>query len=72
MGINVQNKSEARSASTSKESVQSVFKKRQEIMSTTNNSRFSWANILNAIIQAIVAALTALGVSSCATVYNCF
>ena len=41
-------------------------------MSTTNNSRFSWANILNAIIQAIVAALTALGVSSCATVYNCF
>ena len=71
MGINVQNQSEARSASTSSESVKSVFVKRIERMKDSTN-RFSWANILNAIIQAIVAALTALGVSSCATVYNCF
>lgn len=27
----------------------------------------TWATILNAIVQAIVAALTALGVSSCAS-----
>lgn len=32
-----------------------------------NGSRkISWVSILNAIVQAIIAALTALGVSSCA------
>ena len=34
---------------------------------TVNGSKkISWVNILNAIVQAIIAALTALGVSSCA------
>ena len=28
--------------------------------------KISWVSILNAIVQAIIAALTALGVSSCA------
>lgn len=27
--------------------------------------KFSWITILNAVVQAIIAALTALGVSSC-------
>ena len=31
-----------------------------------NSNRFGWTKILQAIVQAIVAALTALGVSSCA------
>jgi len=31
-----------------------------------SSKKFSWVNILNAIVQAIIAALTALGVSSCA------
>ena len=30
------------------------------------SKKFSWVSILNAIVQAIIAALTALGVSSCA------
>ena len=30
-----------------------------------NSKNFSWVSILNAIVQAIIAALTALGVSSC-------
>ncbi len=30
------------------------------------NEKITWKKILNAVIQAIVAALTALGVSSCA------
>ena len=29
-------------------------------------SKITWVSILNAIVQAIIAALTALGVSSCA------
>ena len=29
-------------------------------------SKISWVNIVNAVIQALIAALTALGVSSCA------
>ena len=29
-------------------------------------SKISWGNIVNAVIQALIAALTALGVSSCA------
>ncbi len=31
------------------------------------NEKITWQKILNAIVQAIVAALTALGVSSCTT-----
>lgn len=34
--------------------------------SSSDSKKFSWVSILNAIVQAIVAALTALGVSSCA------
>ena len=34
--------------------------------SSSNSKKISWVSILNAIVQAIVAALTALGVSSCA------
>lgn len=31
-------------------------------------SKITWVSILNAIVQAIIAALTALGVSSCCNV----
>lgn len=31
----------------------------------SNSPKISWVSILNAIVQAIIAALTALGVSSC-------
>ncbi len=31
-----------------------------------NKPKITWVNIVNAIIQALVAALTALGVTSCA------
>ena len=36
-------------------------------MSNENNTskKISWVSIMNAIVQAIIAALTALGVSSC-------
>ena len=34
---------------------------------TESSKKISWVNILNAIVQAIIAALTALGVSSCAS-----
>ena len=34
--------------------------------SVSNSKKISWVSILNAIVQAIIAALTALGVSSCA------
>ena len=34
--------------------------------SFSNSKKISWVSILNAIVQAIIAALTALGVSSCA------
>ena len=33
-----------------------------------NNNKITWAKVLNAVIQAIIAALTALGVSSCVDV----
>lgn len=33
--------------------------------------KISWVSILNAVVQAIIAALTALGVSSCANVMLC-
>ena len=32
-----------------------------------SNKKISWVSILNAVVQAIIAALTALGVSSCAS-----
>ena len=35
---------------------------------SSNSKKISWVSILNAIVQAIIAALTALGVSSCANV----
>ena len=31
----------------------------------SNNKKISWVTIMNAVIQALIAALTALGVSSC-------
>ena len=31
-----------------------------------SSKKISWVSILNAVVQAIIAALTALGVSSCA------
>lgn len=34
-------------------------------MNDNKNGKITWVQIFNAIIQAIVAALTALGVSSC-------
>lgn len=33
---------------------------------SSDSKKFSWVSILNAVVQAIIAALTALGVSSCA------
>ena len=33
----------------------------------SDSKKISWVSILNAIVQAIIAALTALGVSSCAS-----
>ena len=32
------------------------------------SKKISWVTILNAVIQAVIAALTALGVSSCSTI----
>lgn len=40
-----------------------LFKVNQE--ADTSPSKITWVSILNAIVQAIIAALTALGVSSC-------
>ena len=37
-------------------------------LSNESSKKISWVNILNAVVQAIIAALTALGVSSCANV----
>lgn len=34
-------------------------------LENNSNKKFSWVNIVNAVVQAIIAALTALGVSSC-------
>lgn len=33
--------------------------------SNNGTQEFSWVSVLNAIVQALIAALTALGVSSC-------
>ncbi|MCM1109248.1 MAG: smalltalk protein [Clostridium sp.] len=35
-----------------------------------NEKRINWMSVLNAIIQAAIAALTALGVSSCNLIHN--
>ncbi len=34
----------------------------------TESKRAMWAKILNAVVQAAIAALTALGISSCANI----
>ena len=36
-------------------------------MYDSSSKKITWINILNAVIQAIIAALTALGVSLCAS-----
>ena len=36
----------------------------------SSNKKISWVAILNAVVQAIIAALTALGVSSCTSAIN--
>ncbi len=36
-----------------------------ENSNSNTNSKISWLSILNAVVQALIAALTALGVSSC-------
>lgn len=36
----------------------------------SSSKKISWVSILNAVVQAIIAALTALGVSSCAGLYH--
>lgn len=33
---------------------------------SSSSRKISWVSILNAVVQALIAALTALGVSSCA------
>ena len=43
-----------------------LFKVNSNSDSATSSPKISWVSILNAIVQAIIAALTALGVSSCA------
>ena len=36
----------------------------------SETKKISWIQIVNAVIQALIAALTALGVSSCASAIN--
>ncbi|MEI3068657.1 MAG: smalltalk protein [Prevotella sp.] len=36
----------------------------------SGSKKISWIQIVNAVVQAIIAALTALGVSSCASAIN--
>jgi hypothetical protein len=36
----------------------------------SGTKKISWIQIVNAVIQALIAALTALGVSSCASAIN--
>ena len=41
------------------------------MMNDSNGSeKISWVQIVNAVVQALIAALTALGVSSCASAIN--
>ena len=41
------------------------------MMNDSNGSKKnSWVQIVNAVVQALIAALTALGVSSCASAIN--
>ena len=35
----------------------------------SGSKKFSWVSIMNAIVQALIAALTALGVSSCTNLF---
>lgn len=35
-----------------------------------NSTKINWKVIVNAVLQAVIAALTALGVSSCASAIN--
>ena len=37
----------------------------------SGTKKISWIQIANAVVQAIIAALTALGVSSCASAMQC-
>jgi hypothetical protein len=43
----------------------SIHQLKFKIMSEKNPTKITWAQIINAIIQAAIAALTALGLSSC-------
>ena len=45
-----------------------LFKVNQDSGVAPSTSKITWVSILNAIVQAIIAALTALGVSSCCNV----
>ena len=45
-----------------------LFKVNSNTDAASNPTKISWVSILNAIVQAIIAALTALGVSSCCNV----
>ena len=45
-----------------------LFKAKQNVESAPDSTKITWVSILNAIVQAIIAALTALGVSSCCNV----
>lgn len=38
---------------------------------STPKNKITWVTLLNAIIQAAIAALTALGVTSCSSVIEC-
>ena len=44
-----------------------LFKVNQDTNASASSAKITWVSILNAIVQAIIAALTALGVSSCAS-----
>lgn len=44
--------------------------KRFNEISGDNSKKISWVSILNAVVQAVIAALTALGVSSCSTLIH--
>lgn len=38
---------------------------------SVKKNKITWVSLLNAIIQAAIAALTALGITSCSTVIEC-
>ncbi len=39
-------------------------------MTKEKTNKINWASLLNAFVQAVIAALTALGVSSCTPITN--